>query len=110
MLDIVLIGDIVQVNEKLDQDPSLLSRRSSFGHQASLWHYLGSNGVELHRQIVPLNLPEIISSFMNRGIDRGMRMHVYGGEHTMKEMLVTSAHPREAGVLDSCLKVLDKKG
>jgi len=108
VLDILLTGNIELIGEKLEADHSLLSKKSRYGHEATLWHYLGSNGVELHRQIVPLNLPEIIELFMRKGVDRSMTMKVYGGEHRLKEMLATSAHPLEAGLQEMALDVLEK--
>ena len=46
----------------LASDPSLIHRRSSFGHRSTLLHYVGSNGVETYRQRVPMNLAEIAKS------------------------------------------------
>ena len=108
ILDIVLTGDLELIDEKLTVDPNLLTHRSKYGHEATLWHYLGSNGVELHRQVVPLNLPEIIELFLRKGVDRSMTMKVYGGDHRMKEMLATSAHPLEAGLQEMALDALER--
>jgi len=49
---------------------------------------------------------EIIQLFLDWDIDPSVTMEVYGGQHTMKQLLVTSAHPREAGVLEKCIDIL----
>jgi len=105
-IDLMLTGDMPSFIEVIENDKSLLNKRSQFGHQATLWHYLGSNGVEIHRQVVPINIVEIIQLFLDWDIDPSVTMEVYGGQHTMKQLLVTSAHPREAGVLEKCIDIL----
>ena len=111
-VDILLAGDQEGMRRLLDEDPLLLTKRSHFGHRAYLWHYLGSNGVELHRQVVPSNIVEMILFFLDRGMPLAATFMVYGGEHSLYDMISTSCHPKEAGVQEACLQLLDnyKKG
>lgn len=105
-VDALLMGDIDSLAAKVIDRPSLLKERSRFGHRATLLHYVSSNGVETRRQIVPLNLPEITRLLLEKGADKNAKMRVYGGEFTALELASTSAHPKEAGVVDDLIKIL----
>ena len=91
-------------------DPSLVHRRSSFGHRSTLLHYVGSNGVETYRQRVPMNLAEITRLLVEAGADVNATANMYGGGSTTLGLLVTSDHPAKAGVTGDVRKVLEAAG
>lgn len=108
-VDTLLGGDDEALSALLSADPSLVRRRSSFGHRASLLHYVGSNGVETHRQRVPMNLADIARLLIGAGADVNARAEMYGGS-TALGLLVTSDHPAKAGVAVEVAKVLEAAG
>src|SRR5947209_18207961 len=96
-VDTLLRGDVEALRGLLSSDPSLVHRRSSFGHRSTLLHYVGSNGVETYRQRVPMNLAEIARLLVEAGADVNATADMYGGS-TALGLLVTSDHPAKAGV------------
>ncbi|HAA14853.1 MAG TPA: hypothetical protein DCE41_25450 [Cytophagales bacterium] len=94
----LIYGEKETLQDLLDQHPGLVQARSCFGHQAALLHYAGSNGVEMWRQQVPSNLPELVWLLRDRGADLHATMQVYGGSFTTLELAKTSAHPYDAGI------------
>jgi len=105
-IDTLLAGDLVNLKKQIEQQPTLLHTRSTYGHRATLLHYAGSNGLEMWRQKTPYNLPEIVAFLLGAGADKNATMRVYGGEHTTLEMAETSAHTRAAGILEELIEVL----
>ncbi len=99
-------GKYKALQQKLEQQPQLVHQRSPYGHQATLLHYAGSNGVEMWRQRVPQNLSEIVRLLLKMGADKDATMKVYGGDHDTLSMVKTSAHPYAAGVADSVIAAL----
>jgi hypothetical protein len=63
--------------------------------------------VEIWRQQVPLNLPETVSYLLEEGANPGAKMKVYGGEYTAAELLLSSLHPRNAGIFEELRMLLD---
>jgi hypothetical protein len=59
---------------------------------------MAANGVEIRRQVVPANAAEVVASLLAAGADRSAKLHAYGGEFDVLEMLRSSAHPHDAGV------------
>lgn len=108
-VDALLRGDIEKLRGLLAGDPSLIHRRSSFGHRSTLLHYVGSNGVETYRQRVPMNLAEITRLLIEAGADVNAKADMYGGS-TVLGLLVTSDHPSKAGVTGDVRKVLLEAG
>lgn len=102
----VLKGDINALRLQLEAEPGLISAQSAYGHRATLLHYLGSNGVETWRQVVPMNADEVAAFLIERGADKKAKMAVYGGFFTPLELMLTSAHPRAAGLTDALAVVL----
>lgn len=98
-IDSLLQGDQKTLKELFINNPTLQSKKSQYGHGASLIHYVGSNGFEFYRQVVPLNLPILLDDLINMGCNVHAKMKVYGGEYAMIDLLNTSAHPKEAGIL-----------
>ena len=105
-VDAVVHGRIEALGEMVEGNPGLVHRASNYGHEAMLLHYVAANGVETWRQMVPSNAAAIARLLIERGADRNARMRVYGGHHTTLELLLTSAHPAEAGVTDEVAAVL----
>jgi hypothetical protein len=101
----LLSGKSKELKDLITQNPWLLNFKSRYGHRATLLHYSVSNGVEMWRQRVPLNLPEMVRFLLESGINTQARMQVYGGEYTASELLLSSTHPRDAGIFDE-LKAL----
>ena len=101
-LDILLEGKKDELEAFRNINPSLLQARSSFGHRAQLIHYVGSNGVELWRQVVPLNLAEMTKMLLDKGADVQSVANVYGGSK-VAQLVSTSGHPWEAGVAKEVL-------
>jgi hypothetical protein len=109
-VDTLLSGEVEKLRGLLSSNPSLIHRRSSFGHRSTLLHYVGSNGVETYRQRVPLNLAEITRLLVDAGADVNSTANMYGGGSTALGLLVTSDHPAKAGVTGDVLKVLVDAG
>ncbi|MEO9483621.1 MAG: hypothetical protein ABJG47_09260 [Ekhidna sp.] len=105
-VDALIEGKADELMELVAQRPELINQRSAFGHRATLLHYAGSNGVELWRQKVPENLPEIIKLLLKNGADKNATAHFYGGEYTTLALASSSAHPRDAGIYKELLETL----
>jgi len=58
------------------------------------------------RQKVPMNLTTLIEILLEAGADKNATMNVYGGHFTTLELLITSAHPYAAGIVDDLKRVL----
>jgi len=102
----ILKGDLPALEKHLTGHPELLIARSNYGHAATLLHYTANNGVEIWRQVVPPNLPDIAKLLIDLGVDKNAAMSVYGGNHTPYELAASSAHPYNAGITTSLLSVL----
>ncbi|WP_273568269.1 hypothetical protein [Maribacter halichondriae] len=96
----MLAGNMEIVKNRISKNKGLVNKKSYYGHRATLLHYAASNGVELWRQKVPLNLPEIVAYLIEMGINKKAKMKVYGVEYTAGELLLSSAHPYDAGLID----------
>lgn len=116
-VDAVVNGDADRLREMLRQDPDLIAARSTrvthFDppvHRATLLHYLAANGVEGHRQRSPANAPVIASMLLDAGADPNALCSLYGGECSTMSLLVSSAHPKSAGVELPLLNLLVERG
>ena len=103
----LLDGNLGDLKQQIYDQPDLISRRSAYGHQATLLHYTGSNGVEFWRQRVPANLLAATRFLIESGADRSATMKVYGGAHTAHALAATSAHPFAAGIGTELAAILD---
>ena len=103
----LLAGNIPGLTGALDRVPDLVARRSHYGHRATLLHYLAANGVETYRQRVPLKASTIAAILVERGADVLATASMYGTHQTTRGLLLSSSHPREAGVTDDVLAVID---
>jgi len=90
----------------LEENPHLARQTSRYGHRATLLHYVAANGVETWRQKVPRNAVEITRLLLAAGADVHAKAAVYGGQFDTMALLVTSAHPAEAGLTDQIAAVL----
>jgi hypothetical protein len=109
-VDLLLAGDIDLLCQLLAERPQLVSERSEFGHESTLLHYAGSNGVETWRQVVPSNLAAMTQLILDAGADVNATAKMYGGGSTTIGLLVTSAHPAAAGLTDDVASVLRSAG
>lgn len=98
LINAMLDGNLKTVKNLISENNHLVNHKSSYGHKATLLHYAVSNGVELWRQKVPLNLPEVVAYLIEKGANTKAKMKVYGGEYTAAELLLSSAHPTDAGI------------
>ncbi len=106
----VTTGAIDDLRLLLTKLPYLLSLRSPYGHQSTLLHYVAANGIETWRQTVPSNAADITKLLLDSGADVHARAFVYGGEFDTLALLVSSAHPAEAGVTDEVAALLREAG
>ena len=97
-VEAVLAGDTDELGRLLSTRPDLVGQRSHWPHRATLLHYTAANGVETHRQRVPLNIATVITTLAARGADVNAVAGMYGGGQTPLHLLMTSAHPAAAGV------------
>jgi len=105
-LDDMLAGDIAQLRAQLERAPQLATARSAYGHRSTLLHYLGANGVESHRQKIPLNAVALARLLIDRGADIHAEANMYGGGQTAGALASTSAHPHRAGISDALNRIL----
>jgi hypothetical protein len=103
----MLSGNLVLLMGLIGETPNLITARSAYGHNATLLHYAGSNGVESHRQVVPLNLAEIVDFLIISGADLTRKASIYGGS-TPRELFETSKHSHESGVYQDVAAIFKK--
>lgn len=108
-VDALLRGDLEKLRALLASDPSLVHKRSNFGHRATLLHYVGANGVETYRQRTPMNLADATRLLIEAGANVNESAAMYGGS-TPLGLLVTSDHPAKAGVADAVARLLEAAG
>jgi len=108
-VDTFLKGDLVRLQAIVEERPDLFKQRSVYGHRATLLHYAGSNGVEMWRQVVPDNLPQMTRFLLENGADLHAKMEVYGGNFDTLALLETSAHPYAAGLIEPMKEILEAK-
>jgi len=106
-VNLLLAGNSQALKSILQDKPQLVKQRSVYGHQATLLHYAGNNGVEMWRQKVPLNLAKMIEIILDAGADKHATMPIYGGQFTTLELVTTSAHPYEVGIMNELKATLE---
>ena len=109
-VDYVITGQVDVLSQTLENQPSLVGRASQYPHRATLLHYIAANGVESYRQITPLNAVEVTRVLLEAGADVNAVAEMYGGGSTTLGLLLTSAHPAKAGVVDDVAAVLKLAG
>jgi ankyrin repeat protein len=90
----------------LRADPALIRARSARDHHATLLHYIAANGHEGWRQKTPANAVEVTRLLLGAGAEPDALAHMYGGDATTMDMLVSSVHPHRAGVQVALVDVL----
>ncbi|GLR19272.1 NAD(P)H-hydrate epimerase [Portibacter lacus] len=95
-VDLLLAGEYYDLKVMLEESPHLVHQHSQFGHKGQLIHYCASNAVEIYRQVVPVNLSDIIALLISYGADPTVKIPVYGGQFDFMALYESSAHPHEA--------------
>jgi len=106
----VIFGNVDELRTQLTLNPGLNLQRSRYGHSATLLHYLGANGIESQRQITPMNCVAIARCLIDHGADVNAHANMYGGGSTTLGLVLSSAHPAKAGVVDALAKLLKDAG
>jgi hypothetical protein len=98
--DAVIEGRVVELQALLHDQPTLATARSHREHHATLLHYVAANGVEQYRQKSPPNAVEIANTLLEAGAEVDALADTYTGgtTETTLNLLVSSVHPRDAGV------------
>lgn len=110
--DAIVRGDLVALEALLRDNPDLVRERSTRKHKASLLHYVAANGVEDFRQRTPPNAVEVATRLLDAGADVDAVAETYGGGtyQTTMNLLVSSAHPAEAGLQSRLVELLVDRG
>ena len=101
-----LEGQEEELGKALEATPALARGHSSYGHKATLLHYMAANGIETWRQQVPENAAQIMHLLIQAGADTSATMPVYGGAFDALALLTSSAHPQDAGQLPAMEAIL----
>jgi ankyrin repeat protein len=106
--DAVVNGDLETLRALVGRDPSLVRARSDREHHVTLLHYVAANGVEDFRQKTPKNAVDIARFLLESGSVVDAPADTYGKNHwqTTMNLLVSSAHPAEAGLQGALAEVL----
>ena len=96
--DAVVTGDLATLSAMLRANPNLVRARSARDHRATLLHYTAANGHEGYRQRTPDNAVNVARALLDAGAEADSLAHMYGGDATTMDMLVSSVHPHLAGV------------
>jgi hypothetical protein len=107
-VDAVVTGDLQLLTSLLADHPELARTRSARTHHATLLHYIAANGVEDYRQLTPPNAVKVAELLLKSGAEVDALADTYGGgtDQTTMNLLVSSAHPAEAGLQPSLVEVL----
>ena len=104
-VEAVITGEVDVLSKLLRMNPDLVRARSAritcFDppvHRATLLHYLAANGVEDYRQKTPPNAVAVARVLLEAGAEVNALADMYGGHYATMSMLVSSSHPKEAGV------------
>jgi ankyrin repeat protein len=112
-VEAVVNGDRTTLQDALARSPALIRARSTRVcnadppvHRATLLHYIAANGVEGYRQRTPPNAVDIARVLLGAGAEPDALADMYGTECTTMSLLVSSSHPKEAGVQAPLVEVL----
>ncbi|MBP7620959.1 MAG: ankyrin repeat domain-containing protein, partial [Gemmatimonadales bacterium] len=108
--DAIVAGDLATLDQLLRVEPSLVRARSNREHRSTLLHYASANGVESYRQRTPPNIIAITTRLLDAGAAIDAEADVYGGGATTLALVVTSSHPRAAGVQNALADLLLARG
>jgi hypothetical protein len=106
--DAVVTGDLARLDTLLAKNPGLVREHSARKHHATLLHYVAANGVEDFRQKTPPNAVEVATRLLAAGAEVDALADTYGGDtyQTTMNLLVSSAHPAEAGLQSTLVELL----
>jgi ankyrin repeat protein len=105
-IEAVVSGDVTTLRGSLEQHPDLARRRSTRRHHATLLHYVAANGVEQARQKTPPNALEVARALLEAGAEVDALADMYDQRCTTMSMLVSSAHPAQAGLQSQLAELL----
>lgn len=105
-VEAVISGDVAALRTMLREHPELAQARSVRRHHATLLHYVAANGVEGARQKTPANAVEVATILLEAGADPNALADLYDGQCTTLSLLVSSAHPAEAGLQGALAETL----
>jgi hypothetical protein len=105
-VDALVDGDLPKLQAMLGEHPELVHARSTRRHHATLLHYIGANGVESVRQKTPRNALEVMRTLLEAGAEPDAVADLYDSKCTTMAMLVTSAHPANAGLQAALAEML----
>jgi ankyrin repeat protein len=108
--DAVVTGDEATLRAMVQANPALVRARSARDHNATLLHYIAANGHEGWRQKTPKNAVEVARLLLDAGAEPDALAHMYGGDATTMDMLVSSVHPHAAGVQVALVDILVDHG
>lgn len=108
--DAIVEGDLSTLDQLLQAEPELIRARSTREHRATLLHHVAANGVENYRQRTPANIVAIARYLLDAGAEVDAEAEMYGGGATTFGLVVTSAHPRQAGVQNELADLLLARG
>ena len=108
--DAIVSGDLATLERLLREHRGLVHARSDREHHATLLHYVSANGVENYRQKTPANIVTIARTLLDAGAEVDAEADVYGGGAATLGLVVTSAHPRLAGVQIELADLLLERG
>ena len=97
-VEAVITGDLEALRSMLQADPGLVHARSVRRHHATLLHYVAANGVESGRQKTPANAVAVAKALLDAGAEVDALADMYDEKCTTMSMLVSSAHPANAGL------------
>jgi hypothetical protein len=106
----IISGQTDTLQTLLSSSPELIKQRSQFGHGATLLIYIAANGVETWRQKVPANAVEITRILLDAGADVNAKATVYGAQYDTMALLMSSAHPAQAGLTEQLTVLLKQAG
>lgn len=109
-VDAVVAGDMPALAQLLATRPGLVNERSVREHHATLLHYVSANGVEGERQRTPPNVLDVARTLLDAGAEVDAEAEMYDGRWTTLGLVVTSCHPRDAGVQISLAELLLERG
>lgn len=105
-VEAVISGDVRMLGAMLRKHPELARSRSGRRHHATLLHYIAANGVEGMRQKTPPNAVEIGKLLLDAGSEVDALADMYEQQCTTMSMLVSSAHPAQAGLQGKLAELL----
>jgi ankyrin repeat protein len=106
--DAVVTGDLDTLESLLRAHGGLTAARSARVHRATLLHSIAANGVEDFRQRTPPNAVAVARALLEAGAAVDALADTYGGgpAQTTLNLLVSSAHPAEAGLQSELAELL----